>query len=128
MTQRTYSGTRVEGYARVSVDGKPLHPGPSQRIENHSPTGFEWGYAGSGPAQLALAILLDYFEFTKTFEPKRKAQTLHQDFKFAFVAQFPKARWTLTGEKIDDWLRAVGTARGEDEPQPSQAARTVSVS
>ena len=24
---------------------------------NHSPTGFEWGYAGSGPVQLALAIL-----------------------------------------------------------------------
>src|SRR5262245_26367929 len=24
---------------------------------NHSPCGFEWGYGGSGPAQLALAIL-----------------------------------------------------------------------
>src|SRR6059036_1653610 len=28
-------------------------------IRNHSPTGFQWGYAGSGPAQLALALLVD---------------------------------------------------------------------
>ena len=25
-------------------------------MRNHSPTGFEWGYGGSGPAQLALAL------------------------------------------------------------------------
>ncbi len=28
-------------------------------LYNHSPTGFEWGYWGSGPAQLALAMLAD---------------------------------------------------------------------
>jgi len=27
---------------------------------NHSPDGFEWGYGGSGPAQLALAIYQDF--------------------------------------------------------------------
>lgn len=119
MTQRKYEGTRVEGYARVFADNKPLHPGPSQRVENRSPDGFEWGYAGSGPAQLALAILLDYFEWTKTEEPKRKAAALYQDFKFAFVAQFPKARWTLTGGQIDDWLRAVSTASVAREAEVS---------
>ena len=30
------------------------------RHKGHSPSGFEWGYLGSGPAQLALAILCDY--------------------------------------------------------------------
>ena len=40
---------------------------------NHSPTGFEWGYCGSGPAQLALALLADHLgepppeNFTRTF-------------------------------------------------------------
>ena len=29
---------------------KPLNP--RQELRNHSPTGFEWGYGGSGPAQL----------------------------------------------------------------------------
>ena len=28
-------------------------------LRNHSPTGFAWGYRGSGPAQLALAICAD---------------------------------------------------------------------
>jgi len=42
----------------VWLDGKWLPPGPSQDIYNHSPDGFNWGYGGSGPAQLALAIQL----------------------------------------------------------------------
>jgi hypothetical protein len=29
-------------------------------IVNHSPTGFAWGYSGSGSAQLAVAILADW--------------------------------------------------------------------
>jgi hypothetical protein len=28
-------------------------------LQNHSPTGFAWGYGGSGPHQLALALLSD---------------------------------------------------------------------
>lgn len=42
----------------VLIDGKLLDPKPSQAVWNHSPDGFNWGYGGSGPAQLALAILL----------------------------------------------------------------------
>jgi len=29
------------------------------KLGNHSPTGFSWGYGGSGPHQLAIAILFD---------------------------------------------------------------------
>ena len=32
---------------------------PRLDLREHSMTGFEWGFAGSGPAQLALAILAD---------------------------------------------------------------------
>ncbi len=42
----------------VTLDGEPLDVTPSLRLRKHSPTGFAWGYGGSGPAQLALAILL----------------------------------------------------------------------
>lgn len=45
-------------YGTVRLDGIVLDPAPSQRVANHSPDGFSWGYAGSGPSQLALAILL----------------------------------------------------------------------
>jgi hypothetical protein len=43
----------------VTLDGYHLDPAKSQRVYNHSPDGFEWGYGGSGPAQLALAIMLE---------------------------------------------------------------------
>lgn len=31
---------------------------PRNDVRNHSPDGLEWGYGGSGPGQLALALLL----------------------------------------------------------------------
>ena len=53
-----YQGWRdADGTARVTVDMEPLDP--RLDLANHSPTGFEWGYGGSGPAQLALALLAD---------------------------------------------------------------------
>src|SRR5262245_55620958 len=66
-----YLGFQVvgEGNAhRVSVMQaggiKPLSARRSQAVFNHSPDGFAWGYGGSGPAQLALAILLDALDDT----------------------------------------------------------------
>jgi hypothetical protein len=42
----------------VFLDGELLDPKPSQAIYSHSPDGFNWGYNGSGPAQLAMAVVL----------------------------------------------------------------------
>lgn len=53
---------RLSGKARtreVYLDGKYLNPAPSQKYHNHSPDGYNWGYCGSGCAQLALAIMLE---------------------------------------------------------------------
>lgn len=46
---------------------------------HHSPTGFEWGYRGSGPADLARSILWDYLG-------KEPLKVLYQSFKDTFVA------------------------------------------
>ncbi len=73
-------GTMIDH--KIWIDGKKLDPGKSQKIYNHSPNGFCWGYGGSGPAQLALAILLEFTE-------KRIALALHQAFKWDYVAQWP---------------------------------------
>lgn len=67
----------------VWIDGRPLSPERSLEVCNHSPTGFSWGYPGSGPAQLALAILLSYL-------PEKEAVGLYQDFKFKFIATLPE--------------------------------------
>ena len=69
----------IEGTAatrEVRVNGKRLDPRPSQRLMNHSPDGFNWGYGGSGPAQLALAILL------AAGLTSRQALTHYQRFKW----------------------------------------------
>jgi hypothetical protein len=129
-----YSGFRMhKGDALVSVAGdgpraRRLSPKKSQRIRNHSPTGFEWGYEGSGPAQLALAILLDF-----SGDDAELAQHFYQDFKRHFVARWPSAGagiqggWKLAGEVIANWLRAQGAAGNSwrepggdlDGPEPS---------
>ena len=51
---KRYIGRRNGTAADVTVDGVPLNP--RRDLWNHSPSGFEWGYAGSGPAQLALGV------------------------------------------------------------------------
>jgi len=60
----------------------------------HSPSGFEWGYGGSGPAQAALAIVASRVNGVVAIE-------VHQEFKWAVVADLPTAGWELTADKVD---------------------------
>jgi hypothetical protein len=84
----------------------------------HSPTGFNWGYGGSGPADLALAILCDAlgvprqtsvhcFTQHRPLTPLlRRAWALHQDFKWAFIATLPPATtWTIPWAAVQAWLQ-----------------------
>jgi hypothetical protein len=92
----TVASTTPSGAARL----RRLPIASSLRLFRHSPTGFEWGYGGSGPAQLALAILLDYAtgRHSKTW-----AVTHHQAFKWHFVANWPREGFTLQTEAIEVW-------------------------
>jgi len=83
---------------QVTINGKPLEPHRSQSFRNHSPDGFAWGYMGSGPAQLALAILL---EFTDTFN----ACYYYQAFKEDVIAQHDKDKnLNIDVETVENWL------------------------
>lgn len=99
---REYKGDPADW--SVTVDGKPL---PLRLdIANHSPTGFAWGYQGSGPAQLALALLADHLG------PGREHQALeyHQRFKAEYIARLGgERRWRITTLFIDDALRHLDT-------------------
>ena len=64
---------------QVWLNGELLDPKPSQEYRNHSPDGFNWGYGGSGPAQLALAVTLKL-----TGKPDG-----YQDFKFDVISRIP---------------------------------------
>jgi len=69
------------------------------RITKHSPDGFEWGYAGSGPADFALNILSCYIG-----EQETRKNGLYQDFKFQFVAKLPTEGGTIKRDDILKWL------------------------
>lgn len=72
----------------------------------HSPDGFQWGYQGSGPADLARSLLWD----VAGVEPPA---WLYQEFKREFVAQWPMHEglcWLLSEAYLLSWL-------GEHRPQ-----------
>jgi len=75
----------------VTVNSEPL-----KHKVYHSPDGFNWGYGGSGPADLARSILWDHLGT----EP---APVLYQDFKFHFVSGW-KDVWEITSEEIQNWI------------------------
>lgn len=70
---------------RVWLNGKEIFPSKSQKVYNHSPDGFNWGYAGSGPAQLALAICIELFG-SKDYWLRYN----YHDFKFNHIATLPR--------------------------------------
>lgn len=87
--------SKYEGHpdGSVTVDGRGLNP--RYDLRNHSPTGFNWGYGGSGPAQLALALLADFLGDDEA------ALRGYQGFKFEVVAALPSGKaWTLTGREV----------------------------
>lgn len=92
----------------VYRDGSPFDPRPSQKVVNHSPGGFAWGYGGSGPAQLALALLLD-----QNISSNRAMQ-LYQLFKRDVVALWDKdGEWEITTDAIMLWI---GPLREDEKP------------
>ena len=106
LIRRTEDGLRL--YKRDEEAG-PEHeitPERGRKIMDHSPTGFEIGYVGSGPSQLALAILLDAAEGYAP-DPGRTAVDFHQAFERAFMAgqQVPVGtEFKLSQHEIMHWL------------------------
>lgn len=81
----------------VEVNGKVLSPSMSQTVCNHSPDGFSWGYEGSGPAQLALAVLL-------LVADKSTALKLHQEFKRQVIALQPSGVDMYVSMNVKRWV------------------------
>lgn len=95
-----YSGMADRPYSiyAVTKNGQTFNPDRSLKVRNHSPTGFAWGYGGSGPAQLALAILLEESN-------QMTALAKHLDFMGAVIAQLSMDRgWSFTGEAVKRWI------------------------
>jgi hypothetical protein len=83
----------------IYLDGRLLTPMRSQAVWNHSPDGFNWGYGGSGPAQLALAILL------AAGLDDQRAVKLHQAFKWTVVT-WPQGEGFVVDVDVAGWVAA----------------------
>jgi len=124
----SYIGNRKDEICEILVKDRdtghswPLPP----RLDlfNHSPTGFEWSYSGSGPAQTALAILVSHLLIKSNWPPVMAALGLlkppdechgvepheylavcyHQVFKARVIAKLPEDKWELTEEEINNTI------------------------
>jgi len=77
-----------DGKANVNIEHK---------IIRHSSDGFEWGYGDSGPAELALNIMHEYFV-------KDIAERFYQDSKIDFIAKLPREGGTIVHQDVVHWL------------------------
>lgn len=93
--QKVYCADRRRLGTRVMVlqpDGGYFLP----HVRRHSES-FEWGYGGSGPADLALSLLTDCVG-------PEMAQQLYGNFKWEVVAGLPEAGWKITENAIRSWV------------------------
>lgn len=122
---RTYEGWRVAEDGRMETGG-PTRVRVLQRVTwsgerrvvsralrlvrpTHSPGGFEWSYAGSGPAELARQLLRDCLGPHMLDRPD-----VYQAFKFAYVARWGE-RWRITEREIRDWYATWAAAHPDRE-------------
>ena len=114
-SMKIYLGQRDDdGKPIVTVDGRLL---PTRNdLRDHSPSGFEWGYPGSGPAQLALAILADFLGDDEL------AQDLHQFLKRDVIAKLPQPGFMLGSPALEKWLVKYAEERLEEAVHTTEAA------
>jgi hypothetical protein len=102
---RVYVIRRTPAGVTCTVDGRPLDP--RLDLRNHSPSGFEFGYGGSGPAQLALAILADCCDDATALD-------CYQAFKWSVIARIQPAGFDLTATQIHDVVAAIRADRSAE--------------
>lgn len=86
----------------------------SHLVVHHSPDGFEFGYGGSGPADLALNVCQLYLNMTgyegqqeKCYDGQcwRLAFALHQEFKRTFIGGARRSGDVIPFERINAWFK-----------------------
>jgi hypothetical protein len=109
-----YSGVRTPLNFQVFVwEGEEMLPlDPRNDLRNHSPDGLECGYSGSGPAQLALAMLADFTG------DDGLALDLYQAFKQEVIARMPREEgsWEIGAERIRQFLTSKQQGQPREQP------------
>jgi len=93
-------------------DGTAISSIPHRHV-HYAPTGFDWGFGGSGPADLALNVLALFLPLAADVTGvalrdgssiSEATWALHQAFKYDLIATLPRAGGHLTAETIRAWI------------------------
>jgi hypothetical protein len=100
--RKTYTGYRLPGeqgtagaaLVTVHQEGRQPRPlDPRFDLRRHA-DGLNWGYGGSGPAQLALALAADLLQ------DDEQARRVYQKLKVRVIGRLPQDGWTLSEEQL----------------------------
>lgn len=114
MSRRTtYVGERdADGIGHVYVEqresGRLIRRFELPHVVRHSPTGLEWGYGGSGPADLALSIMAHINEVQGV------SVSLYQTFKMDVVSGLDRDGFQLHASDVREWLSKRWSAMDEE--------------
>lgn len=114
---KIYMGFRVAGLCYVykwdaEMPQRPQRLDPRLDLRQHSPTGMEWGYMGSGPAQLALALAAD------ALEDDARALRVYQYLKGPVQHGMHRDCWSITADRLLEMICEV-----EDHNRDTLATR-----
>jgi hypothetical protein len=109
----------------VFADGEPMRL--RLELDGGSPTGLAWGYSGSGPWQLALALLVETYGaealgFGSTMRREQDARELVSAFRTEVVAKLAHGTgWTMTPDEVREKAEALRKAsrRGKASGGPA---------
>jgi hypothetical protein len=141
LTDRVVDRARAFGLASVERPADALIAGVScwrapdgtamssipQRHMHYAPTGFDWGFGGSGPADLALNVLALFLPLAANVtgvalrdgsSVSEATWALHQAFKYDLIATLPRAGGHLTAETIRAWITTHPTVGGDPQFSP----------
>ena len=108
--EKKYIGTRhpASGTTTVVVEaGSMTYDLPARLdVADYSRDGFEWGYTGSGPTQLSLALLLDLFPISACHIDGLPFETINK-LKEQLICKLPRTgNFTITTQDLKDALSA----------------------
>ncbi len=128
-TWRLARGENGVGIVQV-LDSDGMFRTVDRSVVHHSPDGFNWGYCGSGPADLALEMMVRSFPLTAetkiSYQLHRgrcsaMAWELHQLLKEALLAKLPYAGEILADTEVDYCIDRVLCIRaGERGVKPEE--------
>jgi hypothetical protein len=118
---RAFGPASVGRHADALIEGVSCWRAPNgtarsslpQRHVHYAPTGFDWGFGGSGPADLALNILARFLPLSPEANSavlrdgssiSEAAWALHQTFKYDLIATLPRAGGDISAKTIRAWI------------------------